>query len=134
MKPKRPSKRDIASLCDAVGPEDGLHPDHWTPNDPNRAADRKRRQLAGQIERALFFLLADASDDALHNADVRAVTVAAHGVSVDVTVVAPDSAATEAALARAAAWLRAGVAAAIHRRRTPTLRFTVVPGGEGDDA
>lgn len=131
MKRQRPSKRDIEALCADPGPEDGLRPEDW--NEPTPVADacgRKHRQLAGQIDRTLCFLLSETNEPALADVDVLTVVMNVDGRNATVTLASETPTETHEALGRATPWLRTALASTIHRRHVPTLRFVVVPAGK----
>ena len=95
---------------------------------------RKTAQLCRQVHERLDLVLAgDLEDPALEGAWVLEVLPESSS-SVLVQIVCPPDvspADTRAALERAGPYLRSEVAGAIHRKRTPHLKFIVVvqPGG-----
>ena len=104
--------------------------------------DRKSLQLCHQIFQALDEVLADCRDDILRSLRVVAVVPAPDASRLMVTVVpdggysveGPAPATIVGHLAKAAGHLRAEVASAITRKRTPVLSYQLaaaVPGDEG---
>jgi len=133
MTSKKPSLRELAALCAEVGADDGLDPkdlsrrarsEHPKPN-------HKVYQLCRQVERALSVEFA--GDPRLLDLVVARVEPAPDSGRLLVTVTpgldAPAVDETEASslLASAGGHLRSAVAAAIHRKRTPELRFRYLP-------
>ena len=92
---------------------------------------RKIRQLCRQVQQQLELALGgDFDDPALTLLWVVDVQPEPGGAALLVTVVAPDDAELEpirASLDAARGRLRSEVAAAITRKRTPHLRFAVIP-------
>lgn len=88
-------------------------------------------QLCRQVAEALQTALGDCRDEVLSGLVVTAVTPAPHAGRLQVLVAAaPSAAERDAAIVqqhfhRAAGLLRAEVAAAIHRRKTPELVFAL---------
>jgi len=121
----------MLAACDEVGPEDGIDPREWAKSDFRRAPGRKALQLCRQVGEALQAALAECRDEVLSGLIVTTVTPAPHAGRLRVSVAAAPSAAVRDAavvqghLARAAGLLRAEVAAAIHRRKTPELVFVL---------
>jgi ribosome-binding factor A len=99
----------------------------------NGSNDRKAAQLCAQVRRALDYGLSEALSDCDVDAYVMDVLPAPNTSHLVVLVrpaesVQPEGVrALEAAIARHAGLLRTAVAEAIHRRKTPTLSFQVVP-------
>lgn len=130
--------KEIASLVDEIGPEDGVDPRHG-----RRAASRKNRrnrkvwQLCKQASVALELALYALDDPELRELRVARVEPAPDASRL-LAVVCParGSTLTEelalAALSRAEGPLRSAVAKAIHRKRAPALTFAFVDGLGGD--
>lgn len=108
------------------------------PSDPpasfashHRAFERKVRQLCRQIHQRLDLVLAGELDDpTLDGLWVVEVQPEPGGTALLITVAAPDDAELElirASLDGLRGRLRSEVAAAITRKRTPHLRFAVIP-------
>jgi ribosome-binding factor A len=133
----------MLSACDRLGPDDGVDPrtesrsawDAWRGQVPNR----KALQLCGQVARTLASVFGECGDPVLRELLVQSVVPAPNSSRLLVTVSVPghmlgtaaDSPADQARrvsqhLERSHGLLRAEVAAAIHRRRTPDLLFRVV--------
>lgn len=91
--------------------------------------DRKTSQLCKQVFEAMCLALAESDDPRLAEAFVVAVEPAPDASRLSVVVAANASTIDEvlAALASARPWLRAELAASIHRKRVPELCFAVAP-------
>jgi ribosome-binding factor A len=129
MKRRKPSRRDLESLCIEPGAEDGADPREYFRVRPNPDR-RKTVQLAGQVRRTLELVMAGVSrEPVLLDLIVRSVEPAPDSTHfvVIVTGEVPESEALEA-LGRAASWLRSEVAASIHRRKAPLLTYRFLPG------
>jgi ribosome-binding factor A len=131
MKPKNPSRRDLLSSCEALGPGDGVDP-RLEPRDTSRKVkNRKALQLCGQVARTLGLALAACGDEVLRDLAVASVVPAPTSARLLVTLYSltlADTIEAEAVLQRlqrAAGLLRSEVAAAIHRRKAPELLFRV---------
>ncbi len=130
MRSRKPSRHELLRSCSDLGPEDGLDP-RIVPRDLSRKVpNRKALQLCGQVARTLSGLLAgECTDDLLRDLDVESVVPAPNSARLLVTLAwtAPAGAVRPsdvlAHLQRASGWLRAEVAAAIHRKRVPELLF-----------
>ena len=124
MKPKKPEREDRSPLCSDTGPEDGVDPRYLHP-EPVKPADRKALQLAEQVRRILDLVLAGESGEPLLSELSVVAVVPAPDATHFIVVVTGDAEKSEAkaALGRAAVWLRAEVATAVHRRRAPQLTF-----------
>ena len=137
MNQKKPSRRQLESLCADVHPDDGMDPKlflrrHKRPP-PLREAHpvhRKTLQLCSQVADTLNLVLSgECSDEFLQSLQVVAVRPAPNAAQLLVLVTSslndpvPDAATISAHLAAANARLRAEVAAAIVRRRAPKLVF-----------
>lgn len=139
MTPPKRSRRILRTLCAELGAEDGADPRVYLRRDGGRRAPKhKDRQLARQVAEAIDALLAGSTADPVLNAlAVLAVEPAPDSATLLVTVSPRDPAnATASALildhlARASGWLRAEVAAAITRKRAPTLLYQVAEIGTG---
>lgn len=99
----------------------------------NASNDRKAAQLCAQVRRALDFGIAEVLSQTRYDAHILDVIPApntSHLVVLVGAAFAFDSqavAALEETLSRNAGLLRTNVAHSIHRRKTPTLTFHVVP-------
>jgi ribosome-binding factor A len=133
MKSRRESLRAIASLCDTIGPEDGIDPRHIRRGEPRTRSERKVRQLCKQAEVALHLAFGAVGDIDLNDLLVERVEPApdASRLLVVVRPSDPESDMTEAlaleAVTRAGGLLRDAVSAAIHRKRMPVLTFGFAP-------
>jgi ribosome-binding factor A len=131
-KREQPLRRGLLAARAEVGPEDGTDPREWAKAESRRPPGRKALQLCRQVADALNAALAGCRDEVLSGLVVMAVTPAPNAGRLRVTVAAAPSAAVRDAAAvtehlhRAAGRLRAEVAAAIHRRKTPELTYEVV--------
>ena len=119
---------ELADLAAELGGEDGGDPVefHGKPWDAPKRAGRKGRQLCGQVKDALHVALAGCADEVLQGLSVVSVEPAPHTGRLRVLIAAEDRAVAEAALARAAGFLRARVASAVSRRYAPELVFEVI--------
>lgn len=135
MHSKKPRRRPMPPLCSELREDDGVDPREFfrAGKSPSKAG-RKTLQLCSQVRDALNYLLAGDSGDELLSqfqvADVRPAPDATQLLVIVQPVVQP-SAAIEASevlarLANASGRLRAGVAAAITRKRAPQLLFQIV--------
>ena len=133
MKPKTKPLRD-AMPCAEPRPDDGVPTIELAKREryrktPNRA---REEQLCHQVMHALDASLAcDCDAEELRDAEVIDVAPG-RGIHMLVTRIAIRDASPERldaayrALTENLGSLRAGIAAAIHRKRVPTLRFIVV--------
>ena len=117
-------------LAAELGGEDGGDPKefHARPWDTPKQAGRKGQQLCGQVKDALHVALGACADEVLQALEVVLVEPAPHTGRLRVLVAAEDAdrLTAEAALRRAAGFLRTEVAAAISRRYAPELVFEVI--------
>ncbi len=126
------------ALCAELQEDDGVRPQRRREKKDVCGA-RKTRQLCAQIQRAVSLGLAGAVDDeVLRELEVVSVWTPGELSRVVVDVACPGGRygleEIEARLHGAAGWLRSEVARSIHRKRTPTLCFNVIPMTEEDDA
>jgi ribosome-binding factor A len=144
MKSRKPSRKQIRGLCGDVHPDDGIDPRDLARRaaqaaSGGRSRGRKTMQLCGQVARALDQALAGSRDDVLRNLYVVLVESTGDLTRLVVTVsphpaLGPEEVDPVRALEHlgaAAGGLRAEVAAAITRRRAPTLdfRYAIATGG-----
>src|SRR3954471_15239209 len=135
---KKTSRKIMRSLCGEVRPDDGLDPRALAKaaTSDRGKPDRKTRQLCSQVADTLGDVLAGQSgDDVLRGLYVVNVVPAPDASRLLVTVAAlpgegPDPVAVLEHLELASARLRCEVAAAITRKRAPTLtyRYAMTPG------
>ena len=137
MKPKKPSRKQILSSCNEIGPDDGVDPRTFFRDPSRRRTNRKALQLCAQVARTLGEVLAwESGDDLLRDLTVESVQPAPDSSRLLVTVrlhAAPGTVPADRVLEhlnRAQGKLRAEVAAAIHRKRVPELTFRVATRGE----
>jgi ribosome-binding factor A len=141
MNRKKPSRRQLESLCANVHPDDGIDPkEFFRPSRGRRPADRKTLQLCSQVADTLSLVLSgECADEFLQCLQVVAVRPAPDASQLLVLVSpssvgpAPDPVTVLERLAAASARLRAEVAGAIVRRRAPKLVFQyVAPNATGE--
>jgi ribosome-binding factor A len=135
MLPRKPSRRQLRSLAAEVHPDDGIDPRAAVRTGrPRRTgparprADRKTLQLCRQVAETLGDALAGQGDEVLRGLDVVDVTPApdASRLLVAVRPVPPsEPLRVLERLDHASGRLRSEVAAAITRRRAPTLAFRI---------
>jgi ribosome-binding factor A len=96
----------------------------------DRKAERKERQLCRQVKEAIAEALATLEDDVLADVWVMDVAPAPDASRLAVVVQAPQGTPLDLVqerLEKVAGYMRAEVAAAITRKRAPTLAFQVMP-------
>jgi ribosome-binding factor A len=124
--------RETPSI-DIALPEDDAVRAFFGPDDIKR--ERKLRQLCREAERTLAVALGSCADAALRELTLVAVEPAPDAARLCATVApgAPgaDLADLQARLERVRGSLRAELAQALQRKRTPELTFAVLPAGEG---
>jgi len=129
-KPKSNQAPDITNLAADQGSEDGGDPKdfHAKPWNAPKQANRKSHQLCAQVSEALHAAFGDCADDTLQALTLLSVEPAPHSGRL-LVLVSPgegtDRTQAEAALLRAAGFLRVRVAEAISRRHAPELVFEV---------
>ena len=136
MSLKKPSRKQMRSLCAEVHPDDGSDPREWSRKGrPGERPRRKTLQLCSQVAEVLSDVLAgDCGDEMLQSLQVMAVDPAPDASRLLVTVSVPpalgsmDPGRVLEHLAHASGRLRCEVAASITRRRTPVLGFRVSVG------
>jgi ribosome-binding factor A len=137
MHRKKPSRRQLESLCADIQPDDGVDPKlffrrqkkSWPAREPG-AVHRKSWQLCSQVAETLNLVLTgECGDQVLQGLQVVAVEPAPNAAQLLVLVTssptdpAPDPSAVLQHLAAAHGRLRSAVAGAIVRRRAPKLTF-----------
>jgi ribosome-binding factor A len=139
---KRTRKEPLAH-CDEIHDDDCIDPrDFFKPPRDDRREGRKARQLCRQVAETLDMVLSgECRDELLQSLHVLSVDPAPNSARLLVTLAADipaDRFDRQAILDRLndqSGRLRAEVAAAITRKRTPVLVFHVIgPGGGGDPA
>ena len=134
MTSKKPRGRQAPPLCAELHEDDGVDPrEFFRAGKVNRKAGRKTLQLCSQVQDALNYLLSGESRDELlalfQVAEVRPAPDASQLLVILVPAVplaAPlDPREVLDRLAVHAGRLRAGVAAAITRKRAPRLLFQI---------
>jgi ribosome-binding factor A len=142
MNRKKPSHRQLESVCADIHPDDGVDPKRFfRPAKRSKTADRKALQLCSQVADTLNLVLSgECADEVLQCLRVIEVRPAPDAsqllvlVSPGPTDAAPDPATVLKHLGVANGRLRAEVAGAIVRRRAPKLIFQLVarnPTAEG---
>lgn len=135
MTSRKASLRAIASLCDEIGPEDGIDPRLLARGSSRKSKKehRKTLQLRRQAEVAIQLVLDELGDDGLQGLAVTRVETDTNAGRL-IVLLRPTSAESTThevealeALARASGVLRSAVAFAIHRKRAPILTFRLVP-------
>ncbi|HUY89119.1 MAG TPA: hypothetical protein VMV10_10320 [Pirellulales bacterium] len=134
MTSKKPRGRRAPPLCAEFHEDDGVDPrEFFRAGKPTRKAGRKTLQLCSQVQDALNYLLAGDSRDELlalfQVAEVRPAPDASQLLVIvepAVPLAAPvDPREILDRLAGVSGRLRAGVAAAITRKRAPKLLFRI---------
>ena len=126
-------KRQAALLCDSSGPEDGIDPRHYFRSRSRTSFGRKTKQLCKQVRQALDLALAETTEPALSGLGVARVSPAPDASRLLIILTPyPDQAppsdeAVTAALARARGRLRTEVAAAVNRKKVPSLDLRYLP-------
>ena len=136
MNRKKPSRRQLQSLCADIHPDDGADPKKFfRPTKQNRRIDRKTLQLCSQVADTLNLVLsgecADELLQSLHVVEVRPAPDASQLlVLVSPSLAEPvlEPTAVMQRLEIANGRLRTEVASAIVRRRAPKLVFQYVAG------
>jgi ribosome-binding factor A len=133
MKRDKPLRKIPREHCAEIGDDDGRNPRDDKHRHARQDAGRKARQLCRQVAEAIDWVLtSDVPDDFLRSLRVATVEPAPNSSRLLVTVVtdlSTDEAEPQLILERLKAYagrLRAEVAGAINRRKTPTLAFQVV--------
>ncbi len=131
MKPRKPNRREIASLCSEPGDEDGADPKRYFSQRSDRSG-HKSVQLACHVARTLRQVLAgESGEEVLQNLSIIEVEPAPDSTHFLVVVTGPMAESEAlAALGHAAAWLRTEVATSVRRRQAPNLTFRFIPGEE----
>lgn len=134
MKRKQPSRKDLLSSCNEVGPDDGLDPRLYFRPRAVRKSNRKALQLCAAAARAIDCALAyELGDELLRTLRVESVVPAPDAGRLLVTVslsVADMAIGPEPfleRLRRSTGRLRAEIATTVRRRRVPELTFHVAP-------
>jgi ribosome-binding factor A len=130
MKRKKPSRKDLLSSCNEIGPDDGLDPRIFFRKASEKKANRKTLQLCSEVAKTLAYALSwEMGDDLLSLLQVERVAAAPDSsrLLVTVSLQAPpdlvDPARVVERLQQSTGKLRAAVAAAVCRRRVPDLTF-----------
>jgi ribosome-binding factor A len=130
---KKPSRKEMLSVCNEIHPEDGVDPRELSREGRPRKDERRARQLCHQVFETLSQVLGgECGDEVLQSLQVLAVDPAPDASQLVVTVrvafpgEAIDPDAVHARLAAAMGKLRGEVAAAITRKRAPTLIFRIL--------
>lgn len=139
MNPRKTSRRLLRRCCGVPGSEDGVDPRVLArryASDSRRSGHRKTSQLCHQVAETIGEVLAEQPDDILRDLTVVDVLPAPDESRLLVTVAPGPGARLPGPidviqhLDASAALIRAEVAAAITRRRAPSLEFRyALPGG-----
>ena len=142
MTSRKPLGRRAPPLSSELREDDGVDPrEFFRAGKSGRKTDRKTLQLCSQVRDALNYRLSDDGGDELlalfHVADVRPAPDASQLLVVIDPAVLPetpvDARAVLERLQNANGRLRAGVAAAITRKRAPKLLFQVLDAPTGQE-
>ncbi len=132
---KKPSRNEMLTVCNEIHPEDGVDPRELARKGRPRKDDRKARQLCRQVAETLSQVLSgECGDEVLESLQVVAVDPAPDASQLVVTVHAGlpgeseriDPNVVQSHIAAVMGKLRCEVAAAITRKRAPTLIFRVL--------
>lgn len=110
--------------------EPAISHEPYSSNLEDHRGDRKERQLCRQVREAIGEALSSLDDDVLMDVWVCDVTPAPDASRLAVLVRGPRDRPPEQVkerLERVSGYLRTEVAAAITRKRTPTLTFEILP-------
>ena len=128
-----PTREELLAHCDEIHAEDGVDPRELIRKGRPRQDDRKARQLCRQVFETLSLVLSgDCGDDVLQSLQILAVEPAPDATQLMVTVQASlleeaiPPGIIQTSLAQVMGKLRCEVAAAITRKRAPTLIFRIV--------
>jgi len=134
MKRSTRSEAILRALCGEIGPDDGQDPRRSRSTQSQVRSSRKTWQLCAQVRRALESGLTEGtSHSLLQSAYVGAVDPAPDATQLLVTIYVRESASMkqlqdlQTLLSQHQGRLRAVVAAAITRRKMPTLKLRVLP-------
>jgi ribosome-binding factor A len=127
-----PRRADARSLCADLHPDDGPPARRRKESRPAPGQDRKTIQLCAQVRRTLLALIPSHRSPLLADLAVEAVEPDPDATRLRVVVSIPPSsthppAAIHAQLAALSGHFRAELAAAITRKRVPTLTFDLIP-------
>ncbi|EDN72933.1 hypothetical protein BGS_0134 [Beggiatoa sp. SS] len=130
--------KEVASLCEEVGPEDGIDPRKLCHKQPINKTHRKTYQVCKQAEKTLNLVMAGEWVEPLlrelivsavqPNPDSAHLLVIVEPISTSVLL---DQDEVLSALLRAKGRLRAAIATAINRKRTPLISFLFIAVKEG---
>lgn len=128
------TREQLLAHCGEVHDDDGVDPrEFFKTNRTHKKEDHKARQLCRQVAETLDQMLSgETSDDVLRELRVVDVMPAPDSSRLLVTLYADseparfDRSLIEERLSRANGQLRCAIAAAITRRKTPTLVFNLI--------
>ncbi len=143
MNARKPSQKQMLSSCAEIREDDGIDPrEFFKHKRTHKKVDRKTLQLCAQVADILNGLLPDCHDELLQMLQVASVVPAPDASQLLITVYPViqleknfDSHRILGQLTHAAGHLRTEIAAAITRKRAPTLLFQVaasLPRKEGE--
>jgi len=135
LKSRKPSQRLLRELCAEIDPDDGIDPRKMKQTETCKDADYRCQSLCAQIRRALQLSLGQSHHVQVANLYVVTVEPAPNQSRLGVTLqpiglvdIHPDE--LYALVHQEAGRLRCDAAAAIHRKRVPTLVYRVAPPAE----
>jgi ribosome-binding factor A len=125
---KQRRRRDPSADANAIDPSDFFAPSQ------SARVERKVQQLCKEVERTLGYALPACQDTTLRDLIIVSVTPAPDGARLLVALQPASPLAIDVGLVlerlqRVRGLLRAEVAAALQRKRTPELAFCIVPPG-----
>jgi ribosome-binding factor A len=129
MTSRKTTLNELRSSAAEIGEQDGQDPRFDRKLTSSKVPNRKALLLCGQIARTLAEVLAGCGDDILRDLLVESVTPAPNSARLLVTVRRPvdlEDNTVRARLTAALGLFRREIAAAIHRRKTPDVRFRIV--------
>jgi len=134
---KKPVSREMASLCEEIGPEDGIDPRILFASRARKSFDRKAYQLCKQAAQAIDMALCDLPESSVLR-DVSVLRVEPAPDSSRLLVLfgpnlqgpIPGEEAVINALDSEKGHLRDEIAGAINRKKAPALILRFLPIGE----
>jgi ribosome-binding factor A len=133
MKPRRSSLEFMKELCNELREDDGVDPREFVKREQRKESNKRDRQLCAQVRRCLDLVL----PEMLLRLKVSICEVQSVEPAPDTSrlrvVIRANAAEVERvrqALDQFKGRIRAEVAQAVHRKRTPDLCFTVTPAEE----
>lgn len=129
---RRPEKRpeDLSALCGQLRDDDNIDPRRYFREKISKK-NRKALQVSRQVFETLAYVLSSAPDETLQQLTVVAVTPAPDSSRMLVSIRRGDEDGSLAdadvieSLNQCTGWLRSEIAAAITRKRVPTLIYQI---------